>query len=72
MDTQEPWLGPEATVTDVAAPPEKFSGTAVSVEPYPTVRLTAFAVGAASGETLFDAAEAGPVPAELVAVTVKL
>jgi hypothetical protein len=67
-----PWLAPEATATLVGVPPERFSVIAFEDESYATVALVAPPTGAAVGVTAFDAADAVPVPTELVAFTVNV
>jgi hypothetical protein len=58
----------------IGAPPSEDGGvntTAACVSP-PNARMMAGAPGTAPGLTLFEGADEGPVPSELVAVTVKV
>ena len=58
----------------IVEPPFEVGAVQVTVAwPLPAVAVTLVgAPGGAAGVTVLEAAEAGPVPAELVAVTVKV
>ncbi|MNT77232.1 hypothetical protein D3C72_2163250 [compost metagenome] len=55
-----------------AAPPLRLSVIGLAAEFAATVALTALTTGAGFGVTELDASEAGPGPALLVAVTLKV
>ncbi|MNN21340.1 hypothetical protein D3C81_1346570 [compost metagenome] len=75
LDVAAPWLAADATATEVAAPPLRFSVIGLALLPYATVALTLPATGAPAATVPEYAREPeyGPAPVLLsVAVTVKL